>query len=85
MMPGYAANIGWSWLFGMLLLTGIVLLIVLAVRVFGGGRDASARSDTTGPLSRPSQARQILDERYANGELTVEQYREQIRVLSENP
>jgi putative membrane protein len=32
-----------------------------------------------------SQARMILDERFARGELTAEQYRENVKVLGEEP
>jgi putative membrane protein len=85
MMWGFGWDMGWSWLFGLLMLAGIVLLVVLAVRVFGGASSRSAGPGATGAASSPNRARQILDERYANGELTTEQYREQIHVLSENP
>jgi len=85
MMWGYGGNMGWSWLFGLLLLVGVVLLVVLAVRVFGGGSNQGGGPGASGPAAGPSRARQILDERYAKGELTVEQYREQVQVLGENP
>ncbi|GHD46025.1 SHOCT domain-containing protein [Mycetocola manganoxydans] len=85
MMGGYGWDMGWSWLFGLLMLAGIVLLVVLAVRVFGGASSRSAGYGATGPTPGPNRARQILDERYAKGELTTEQYRKQIQVLSENP
>lgn len=76
---------GLSLLFGLLLLAGLVLLVLIAIRVFGGGRSQSEGHGTAGPVPGPSRARQILDERYATGELTAEQYREHIRVLNENP
>ena len=85
MMWGYGLDMGLSWLFGLLLIAGIVLLVVLAVRVFGGGGDRNGADGGSGPAVGRSRARQILDERYATGELTAEQYREQIRVLSETP
>ena len=85
MMWGYGWDVGWSWLFGLLMLAGLILLVVLAVRVFGGASSHSAGPDATGLASGPGRARQILDERYARGELTTEQYREQIHVLKENP
>lgn len=85
MMWGCGWDLGWSWLFGLLTLVGIVLLVVLAVRVFSGGSGRGGGSDATGPAQGQSRARQILDERYAKGELTAEQYREQVQVLGENP
>lgn len=87
MMWGHGWDMGWWWLFGLLILVGIALLvafIVLAVRMSGGGKGQDQRHGSTGPAPGPSRARQILDERYASGELTTEQYREQIEVLGEN-
>lgn len=87
MMWGYEQGSGW-WLWGILLLIGIALLVVLAVRAFGGGigdggirgrRGQNAPPDSTAP----STARRILDERFARGELTAEQYRQQLKVLGE--
>jgi putative membrane protein len=85
MMWGYGGNMGWSWLFGLLLVIGIVLLVVVAVRAFSRGGNRGGGPGTTGPVPRPSRARQILDQRYAKRELTAEQYREQVQVLGENP
>ena len=78
MMWGYGQGAGW-WIWGILLLLGIALLVVLAVRAFGGGIGGRRGQD-----GRPaSTARRILDERFARGELTADQYREQLRVLGE--
>jgi putative membrane protein len=87
MMWGYGWDMGWSWLvalFGLLMLAGIVLLVVLLVRLFGGAGSHGGGSGVAGPTPGMSRARQILDERYAAGEITAEQYREQIQVLGEN-
>lgn len=82
MMWGYGWNMGWFWLLGLLVLIGLVLLIVLSVRVFGG--NASRNGPEQGErMTGPTRAHQILDERYARGELTTEQYQEQVRVLNE--
>lgn len=70
---------GLMWLFGLLMLVGIALLIVVAVRALGGG--ISGRSGAAAPGR--SAARQILDERYARGELSTEEYRERLRTLEE--
>ncbi|POH62925.1 hypothetical protein C3B59_11195 [Cryobacterium zongtaii] len=78
MMWGYGMNPGWLWLYGLLSLGAVVLLIVWTVRVF--------RDDSAGPVGpRRSDARRILDERYARGELTAEQYRQQVTELGEQP
>jgi len=87
MMWGYGWDMSWSWLFalfGLLVLVGIVLIVVLLVRLFGGAGSHGGGSGVTGPAPGRSRARQILDERYATGEITAEQYREQIQVLGEN-
>lgn len=72
---------GWMWLFWLLILVGVALLVVVVVRAVGGGitRDAPAA-----PGSGPSSARSVLDERYARGELSTEEYQERIRILEEN-
>jgi putative membrane protein len=80
MMWGNGMNPAWFWLYGLLSLAAIVLLIVWTVRVF--------RDDSTGPAGPGpdrSAARQLLDERYARGELTDEQYRQQVAELGERP
>jgi putative membrane protein len=76
MMWGYGMNPGWLWLYGLLSLAAVVVLIVWTVRVF---RNDS--NDSVGP--RRSDARRLLDDRYARGELTTEQYREQVAELGE--
>lgn len=78
MMWGYGYEIGWMWLWGVFLLAGITVLVILAVRLLTGG----VRHDGPSPAGR-SQARRILDERFARGELTTEQYRENLKVLGE--
>ncbi|TFD94623.1 SHOCT domain-containing protein [Cryobacterium lactosi] len=78
MMWGYGMNPAWLWLYGALSLVAVVILIVWTVRVF--------RDDASSPVgARRSDARRILDERYARGELTTEQYREQVAELGEKP
>lgn len=82
----------WIWLWGGLLLVGVALLAVLAVRGLAGGIDRGRRptagvgdavlGNRRGPGR--SRAREILDERFADGELTSEEYRERLRVLGED-
>ncbi|MEY9776189.1 SHOCT domain-containing protein [Arthrobacter sp. MW3 TE3886] len=84
MMWGYGMNMAWMWMWGILLLIGIALLVVVAVRMFAGGGSHSGMQGPQGPYPGRSRARQILDERFARGELTAEQYREQLKVLGED-
>ena len=74
-------GMGGGWLFGLVIAAGVILLIILLVRFFGGGvkRDDRGEQDARGSGS----ARQLLDERYARGDLTTEEYRERIRVLGD--
>ncbi len=83
---GMGFGMGWAWLFGLLMLVGLVLLVVLLVRVLGGGVTGSPQSGNRaqdGP--RPGRAREILDERYARGEMTTDEYRERLTGLGEGP
>lgn len=85
MMWGYGMDMGWwMWLWGLLLLVGIALLVIVAVRLFAGGRSHGDPYGPPGPSGSRSGAHQILDERFARGELTAEQYREKLKVLGED-
>ncbi|WP_448002125.1 SHOCT domain-containing protein [Agromyces bauzanensis] len=72
-------GVWWMWIPGLLLtllvVAGIVVLIVLAVRSAGRPHDA--------PSADGDAARRILDERLARGEITSEQYRELRSTLDE--
>jgi putative membrane protein len=81
-MMGYGWGMGWGWVFGVLLLLGLVVLIVVAVRALGGGIGPRGSGRQPAPPGTGS-ARQVLDERYARGELRTEEYRERLRVLDE--
>ena len=118
MMWDYGYQIGWMWLWGVFLLAGIVVLVILAIRLLTGGirhdgqgippspgphapgqypppgqgvapgsypspPPSSTPAPSPGPAPGRSPARRILDERFARGELTVEQYRENLKVLDE--
>ena len=105
MMGRYGDGFGLMWLWGLLMLIGIAVLVLLAVRIFTGGisrggpaQSGGAGTAVTPPNSPPgtppggpglpggrSQARLILDERFARGEVTAEQYRENLKVLGEEP
>ena len=62
---------GWMWLWGTLMMFSWVAIIAAAIWLVGRNRD------TAGP--RPSsRARDILEERYASGELTTEEYSERL-------
>ncbi|MFJ4228541.1 SHOCT domain-containing protein [Paenarthrobacter nicotinovorans] len=89
MLWSYGQSMVWMWLWATALLVGIALLALLAIRIFGGGRGAYVPTGPQEPDDRPpvkgSRARQILKERFAKGELTADQYRENLKVLGEDP
>jgi putative membrane protein len=88
MMWGYGTNMGWMmWLWGVLLLVGIALLVLVAVRLSGPGRTPERHPEwrgLPGPDAGRTRAQQILDERFARGEIAEEEYRERLRVLGED-
>lgn len=80
-------HMGWGWVFMALVLVGVVLLVVVLVRVLGSGGQRS-RTDGRGgqhPATndRGSRAREILDERYARGEIDATEYDERRRRLDD--
>lgn len=89
MTGGYGSTMGWTWLFWALLVVGIALLVILAARFFSGGMNRGGtgrgqRPGTDAPASGVSAARRILDERYARGELSTEEYTERLRALGDD-
>ncbi|WP_205712170.1 SHOCT domain-containing protein [Euzebya rosea] len=63
---------GWMWLWGTLMMLSWVAIIAGAVWVVLRGRDGDARS----------RARDLLQERYARGEIDTEEYRERLEQLT---
>lgn len=79
---------GWGW-FGaivgliILLLVIAVLVAVLAFLIRALRRPAADRTAATAGQGSAPQALQILDERYARGEIDQEDYEQRRRVLLE--
>lgn len=86
-MGDFSGGMGSMWLFGLLALVGVTLLVILLVRLIGGGlaHGNAPRNDVSdeGRADR-NRAHQILDERLAKGELSVEEYRQRLQTLREN-
>lgn len=77
---------GWGGILGLSVAAGVVLLVIWAVRSFGSRSRRGASAEDAGILpARPAKsvARQALEERYAKGEVTTEQYQERLSVLGE--
>ena len=77
MMWGWGGGPGWGWMvamgvFWVLLIAGIVLAVVLALR----GSSRSRVDDGGG-----SRARAILEERFARGEIDEEEFRRRLEIL----
>lgn len=71
---------GWMWFIWPLMILVIVLVVVLLVRGSGGGTNRGSAS-APGPGTGRTRAQEILDERYARGELTDEEYQDRLRQL----
>ena len=71
MMDG--SGMGWGWIWPVLVLAGLAILAYVGVRLAQGGRSAPPGSSST--------ARQILDERYARGEIDEDEYRRRRSML----
>ena len=78
MMWGNFGPMGWGWVFGGLVDIGVVIIVFAIVRMASGPRSRPTGSSPASPLQLPASARQILDERYAKGELTTEEYQERL-------
>lgn len=82
MGSGFGMGMSWMTVFWLLVVVGVVLLVGVAVRAVGGG---TVRGD--GRRGHPDQgrsrARQMLDERYARGELTTQEYQERLQALGD--
>jgi putative membrane protein len=68
-------------LYAALLVVGVALLAITLVRVLIGG---IADSPTPGTSARPTSSRsaqQILEARYAAGELSTDEFQHRLRVL----
>ncbi len=85
MMYGYNGMWGF-WVFGLLMVVGVVLLCVVVARALGGGFTTRSHTATQHPsgdqgVTADNRAREILDERYARGDLSTEEYQERHRAL----
>jgi putative membrane protein len=78
-MMGYGYDVGsnWMWGYGGLMMLGALALIGLAVWAFVAFTPGSQHA----VADRGDRSRQILDERYARGELTTQEYTERERTL----
>lgn len=86
-MGGYGPAMEWSWLFWLLPVAAAILVGAFAARALYRGIRRGAPGAAHGPDTdavRTGSARRILDERYAGGELSTEEYRERLALLTGN-
>ena len=78
-------GMGLMWIFGLLVLVGVIMLIVVLVKALSGrSPNTTVPDNSRGPGAGGGRAREILEERYARGELSTEEYRERLRTLEED-
>jgi putative membrane protein len=68
-------------LYAALLVVGVTLLAITAVRVLVGGIADSPGAGTSARPPDSRSAQQILEERYAAGELSTDEFQRRLRVL----
>lgn len=89
MMGGFGSGFGGYGLLGgiiglvfnIVILAGIVLLVVWAVKQFSG-RDTAVTTFGTGQTVPTPSAREILATRYAKGEISREEYQSMLQDIS---
>lgn len=67
--------------YAVLLVVGAALLAVTVVRALVGGITDSSPGTTPAPLTSRTEAQRILEERYASGELSTDEFEHRLRVL----
>ena len=70
---------GWMWGFGGLMMLGVLVLIALAV--WAVVTTISNRVPSSAEANGREQARQVLDQRYARGEIDTNDYTERLHTL----
>lgn len=68
-------------LYAALLVVGVTLLAITAIRVLVGGIADSPGAAASARRTGSRSARQILEERYAAGELSTDEFQRRLRVL----
>ena len=80
---GYAGGGAWMWVFGGLMTVAVVVLIGAVGWAVIAATNRGARTAATSPVDvgGRTRIRQVLDERYARGEMNSEEYTERLHTL----
>jgi len=80
---GYDGGGAWMWVFGGLMMLGVLVLIGVAVWAVVAATNRGGSAAATSPVDVGGRARtrQVLDERYARGEIDSEEYTERLHTL----
>jgi putative membrane protein len=70
---------GWMWLWGTFMMVALAAAVVWAI-----GRSSRESASVSRPGDANRMAREILAERYARGEIEVEEHREKLAHLREH-
>jgi putative membrane protein len=82
MMGGFGGGMGGSWIWPLMLVAGLVVLVWGLMHARSGSSDDRGSRAGHLPQGRSTdQARDILRERYARGEISEDELRERMRVL----
>ncbi|AMT94929.1 MULTISPECIES: SHOCT domain-containing protein [Actinomycetes] len=85
MNGGGMGGMGLMWVFGLLVLAGVIVLVVVLVKTLSGrSSNTGAPDHGRAPGADPGRGREILQERYARGELSAEEYRERLQTLEDD-
>ena len=69
------------FLYAALLVVGVALLAITAIRALIGGIANARGPETSARPTATRSAQQILEERYAAGELSTDEFQHRLRVL----
>ncbi|MGJ7439698.1 SHOCT domain-containing protein [Aquipuribacter sp. MA13-6] len=74
---------GWVWVFWLLLVAGTLLLVFVLVKTLSRSSAGREQGGSAPPPTGagPQRAREVLDERYARGEIDTQEYQERRRAL----
>ena len=89
--PGYGEHVSdrhmnwdggsWMWMWGLLMMIIVAVLVVWLVRsaiIAGHQTPGTGNSPIGGERDATGRAREILAERYAQGDITTDEYRERL-------